>query len=176
MSGGKGFIAEFDRPKALVEAAKSARRGGYTRLEAFSPFPLPGIGEALGHRASAVPYIALAAALIGGAVQYWAQYWMNVIDYPLNVGGRPLHSWPAFIPGPLIVSMLWGGIATFTAMLVSMRLPQLHHPIFAADGFERASQDRFFLWIMADDPSFDPAETERFLVALAPLSIREVPE
>jgi hypothetical protein len=171
----QGLIAEFDRPEALVEAAQSARREGYARLDAFSPFPLPEVREALGHRASALPYIALAAALIGGAVQYWAQYWMNVIDYPLNIGGRPLHSWPAFIPGPLIVSMLWAGVATFLAMLVSMRLPQPHHPVFAAPGFERASQDRFFLWILEDDPRFDRAETERFLATLAPLSIREVP-
>jgi Protein of unknown function (DUF3341) len=175
MSGG-GLIAEFDRPEALVTAARSARRHGYTRLDAFSPFPIRELSEVLNHRASALPYIALAAALVGGAVQYIAQYWMNVIDYPLNVGGRPLHSWPAFIPGTLIVSILWAGIAVFLAMLLALRLPQPHHPIFAAPGFERASQDRFFLWIMADDPRFDAAETERFLATLDPLSIREVAE
>jgi Protein of unknown function (DUF3341) len=171
----KGLIAEFDRPEALVEAARAARQAGYTRLDAFSPFPLRELAEALGCRASALPYIAFAAAVIGGGVQYYAQYGMNVVDYPLNVGGRPLHSWPAFIPGPLIVSILWAGIATFIAMLWAMRLPQPYHPVFGVEGFERASQDRFFLWIMAADPHFDRDETGRFLAAFGPIAIREVP-
>ena len=171
----RGLVAEFDRPEALVAAARAARQAGYTRLDAFSPFPLRELNEALGCKASALPYIAFAAAVIGGAVQYFAQYWMNVVDYPLNVGGRPLNSWPAFIPGPLIVSILWAGVATFVAMLWAMRLPQPYHPIFEVAGFDRASQDRFFLWIMADDPRFAPDETGRFLTAFAPRAIREVP-
>ena len=170
----KGLMAEFDRPEALVRAAAAARQAGYTRLDAFSPFPLRDLNEALGCKALALPYIAFAAAVIGGAVQYYAQYWMNVVDYPISVGGRPLHSWPAFIPGPLIVSILWAGIATFVAMLWAMRLPQPYHPVFGAQGFERASQDRFFLWIMAEDPRFDADETRRFLTTFDPSAIREV--
>jgi Protein of unknown function (DUF3341) len=170
-----GLMAEFDRPEALVAAARAARQAGYTQLDAFSPFPLSDLNEALGCKVSALPYIAFAAAVIGGAIQYYAQYWMNVVDYPINVGGRPLHSWPAFIPGPLVVSILWAGVATFIAMLWAMRLPQPYHPVFGVPGFERASQDRFFLWIMADDPRFDGEETRRFLTAFGPSAIREVP-
>jgi Protein of unknown function (DUF3341) len=171
----KGLIAEFDRPEALIEAARAAQQAGYTHLDAFSPFPLRQLEDALGCKASALPYIAFAAALIGGILQYYAQYWMNAVDYPLNVGGRPLHSWPAFVPGPLIVSILWAGIATFVAMLWAMGLPRPHHPVFAVADFERASQDRFFLWIMAEDPRFERDDTLRFLTTFDPSAIREVP-
>jgi hypothetical protein len=169
-----GLIAEFDKPESLIRAARAARQAGYTHLDAFTPFPLRDLNEALGYRASALPYIALIAAAIGGAVQYLAQYWMNVVDYPLNIGGRPLHSWPAFIPGPVIVGILWAAIATFIAMLWATRLPQPYHPVFGAPNFERASQDRFFLWVMAEDPCFDREETGRFLAAFGPNAIQEI--
>lgn len=170
-----GLIAEFDRPEALVAAALNARRAGYTRLEAYSPFPLLDLKDILGYRTRILPYIPLAAAFIGGVVQYYAQYWMNAVDYPINVGGRPLNSWPAFIPSTIIVAILWAGIATFIAILVGTRLPQPHHPVFDVPGFEFASHDRFFLWIMADDPLFRPEESSRFLMTLEPRAIREVP-
>jgi Protein of unknown function (DUF3341) len=170
-----GLIAEFAKAEELAAAAKAARAAGYTRMDAFSPFPLRAVNEALGFRASGLPYVPFAAAVLGGAVQYLSQYWMNVVDYPINVGGRPLHSWPAFLPSTLIVAILWAGVATFVIMLVLMRLPRLHHPVFAVPGFERTSQDRFFLWIMAEDPRFDPDRTALFLVSTGPQAVREVP-
>lgn len=170
-----GLIAEFARAEELAGAVRAARADGYTRMDAFSPFPLREVNEILGNRASGLPYVAFAAAVLGGTVQYLSQYWMNVVDYPINVGGRPLHSWPAFVPSTLIVAILWAGVATFVIMLVSMRLPRLHHPVFAVPAFERTSQDRFFLWIMADDPRFDPDRTGRFLATLGSRAVREVP-
>jgi hypothetical protein len=168
------LVVEFDRPDQLVEAAKRARQAGYTRLDAFSPFPLLELNDILALRKPFIPYIPLVAAAIGGAVQYYAQYWMNAVDYPINVGGRPLHSWPAFIPSAIIVALLWAGIATFVTFLAGTKLPQLHHPVFDIPDFERASQDRFFLWITADDPCFDHEQTLRFLETLSPKALREV--
>ncbi|MCB5175720.1 MULTISPECIES: DUF3341 domain-containing protein [Microvirga] len=170
-----GMIAEFRKPEALAEAVKEASRAGYTRLDAFSPFPLRDVAHLLGARTSAIPWIAVVAGLAGAVVQYGSQYWMNVIDYPINVGGRPLHSWPTFIPATLIVAILWAGVATLLGLLIILRLPRLHHPIFAVHGFERASEDRFFLCILSEDPLFDEEGTRRFLETLAPQIVREVP-
>jgi hypothetical protein len=101
---------------------------------------------------------------------------MNAVDYPLNVGGRPLHSWPAFIPATLIVAILWAGAATLLSMLFILRLPELRHPVFAVPGFERASEDRYFLMVLRTDKRFEPAAVSTFLGGLEPLSVREVPE
>jgi hypothetical protein len=171
-----GIMAEFRTPEALVEAVRAAKRAGYTRLDAFSPFPLSDLAKELGVRTSVIPWIALVAGLAGAAIQYGSQYWMNAIDYPLNVGGRPLHSWPAFIPASMIVAILWAGAATLIGLLLILRLPRLNHPVFAVPGFERASEDRFFLCIMHDDPKFDSAAIREFLGPLSPLAVQEVPE
>jgi hypothetical protein len=170
-----GIMAEFRTPEALMEAVRAAKRAGYTRLDAFSPFPLSDLAKELGVRTSAIPWIALIAGLTGAVIQYASQYWMNAIDYPLNVGGRPLNSWPAFIPASLIVAILWAGAATLISLLIILRLPRLHHPVFAVPGFERASEDRFFLCILQDDPEFDSTAIREFLGALSPLAVREVP-
>ncbi len=170
-----GIMAEFRTPEALIEAVRAAKRAGYTKLDAFTPFPLSDLAGELGVRTSVIPWIALVAGLVGAAIQYGSQYWMNVVDYPLNVGGRPLDSWPAFIPASLIVAILWAGAATLIGLLLILRLPRLHHPVFAVPGFERASEDRFFLCIMQDDPVFDSATVHEFFGALSPLAVREVP-
>ena len=171
-----GVIAEFDRPEKLSLALEEARRAGYTHLEAFSPFPLRNVADALGARASAIPWIAAIAGFIGAVIQYGSQYWLNAVDYPLNVGGRPLHSWPAFIPATLIVAILWAGAATLVALLFILNLPRLHHPVFAVPGFERASEDRFFLLISSRDPLFEPERCAAFLKRFEPQAVREVPE
>jgi hypothetical protein len=170
-----GIMAEFGTPEALVDAVKAAKRAGFTRLDAYSPFPLSDLAEELGIRTTIVPWIAFVAALIGSGIQYGTQYWMNAVDYPLNVGGRPLDSWPAFIPSTLIVAILWAGAATLIGLLLVLRLPRLHHPVFAVHDFERASQDRFFFCILSDDPLFESGATRSFLEALSPQIVREVP-
>jgi len=170
-----GIMAEFDTPDALMEAVRATRRAGFTRIDAFSPFPLPDLAEELGIRTSIIPWIAFVAALIGAGLQYGSQYWMNAVDYPLNVGGRPLNSWPTFIPSTLIVAILWAGAATLLGLLVILRLPRLHHPVFSAHGFERVTNDRFFLCVLGEDPLFDNGATRDFLEGLSPLAVREVP-
>jgi hypothetical protein len=174
MSDAPGLLAEFKSADAIRAAVRAADKAGYTRFEAFSPFPMPDIATTLGHRPWIIPAIALTAGLMGAAVQYYAQYWMNVADYPINVGGRPLHAWPAFIPATLIVGIMWAAAAALVGMLVLNRLPRLHHPLFDINGFERASQDRFFLFIADSDPQFDPAATKRFLKRQKANSVQEV--
>jgi Protein of unknown function (DUF3341) len=171
-----GIMAEFESPEALVAAVTAAKDAGYTRLDAFSPFPLHEVADQLGVRPSIIPWIAWITGLVGAAIQYGSQYWLNAVDYPLNVGGRPLHSWPAFIPSTLIVAILWAGAATLLSMIFILRLPRLHHPVFAVAGFQRASEDRFFLLILGDDPLFEPDQAHALLHRLAPLAVREVPE
>lgn len=175
MSRPYGLLAEFDSADGVTQAVHAAQIAGYTRLEAFSPFPLRDVADRLGHRPLIVPAIAVLAGLAGAAVQYYAQYWMNAVDYPINVGGRPLHSWPAFLPATIIVGILWAAAASLIGMLALNRLPRLHHPLFDVDGFERASQDRFFLCITSDDPYFDIAVTARFLEQLDAARVQEVP-
>ena len=174
MTDAPGLLAEFKSADAIRAAVEAADKVGYTQFEAFSPFPMPDIAARLGHRPLVMPVIALAAGVIGAAVQYYAQYWMNVVDYPINVGGRPLHSWPAFIPAALIVGILWAASTSLIGMLVVNRLPRLHHPLFDAEGFERVSQDRFFLFIADSDPKFHPAATARFLKRQKAVSVQKV--
>ncbi|WP_114942930.1 DUF3341 domain-containing protein [Microvirga calopogonii] len=170
-----GIMAEFRTPEALMDAVRAARRAGFTRIDAFSPFPLPDLADELGIRTSIVPWIAFVAALAGAGLQYGSQYWMNAVDYPLNVGGRPLNSWPTFIPSTLIVAILWAGAATLLGLLMILRLPRLHHPVFSVHGFERVTNDRFFLCVLSEDPIFDSESTRDFLQGLSPQAVREVP-
>jgi Protein of unknown function (DUF3341) len=170
-----GMIAEFEKPEALIAAVVEAKRAGFTKLDAYSPFPLSEVADELGVRTTVIPWIAFVAALIGGGIQYGAQYWMNAVDYPLNVGGRPLDSWPAFIPATLIVAILWAGAATLISLLMILRLPRLHHPVFEVHGFNRASEDRFFLCILSEDPLFEEAAARDFLKTCSPCAVREVP-
>jgi Protein of unknown function (DUF3341) len=168
-----GVMAEFATPEALLAAVSAAREARYTRLDAFSPFPMREVAERLGVRPGVIPWIACIAGLVGAAIQYGSQYWLNAVDYPLNVGGRPLNSWPVFIPSTLIVAILWAGAATLLSMIVILRLPRLDHPVFAVPGFERALEDRFFLLILSDDPLFEPERARSFLESLDPLAVRE---
>jgi hypothetical protein len=170
-----GIMAEFESADDLCRAVRAAKAGGYTRLDAFAPFPIQEIADDLGVRATSIPWIATVAGLAGGAVQYYSQYWMNAVDYPLNVGGRPLDSWPAFIPASIIVAILWAGAATLLGLLLMLRLPRLHHPVFEVQGFERASEDRFFLCILAEDPRFAAPAARSFLAGLGATAVREVP-
>lgn len=158
-----GMVAEFAASHQLVEAVRAAREAGYRRMEAYAPFPMAELAALLGCRTSIVPVIAATAALVGGGLTFLAQYWMNAIDYPLNVGGRPLNSWPAFIPATISVSALWLAVAAFVTMLVRCRLPRLEHPVFDVPGFERASEDRFFLCVLAEDPGYEANDIARLL-------------
>ncbi len=169
-----GLMAEFDGPDDLLEAARRAYEEGYRRLDAYSPFPVPGLAEAIGFRRTRLPLIVLFGGLVGGLGGYYLQYWISAIDYPLNVGGRPLHSWPAFIPVTFELTVLVAALAAVLGMLALNGLPMPHHPVFNVPAFELATRNRFFLCIEATDPQFDAVGTKSFLETLKPSGVFEV--
>jgi hypothetical protein len=169
-----GAIAEFATPEAMVAAVRAARAAGWSRLEAHAPHPVPDAALALGAQAAPVARIAVAAGVAGAAITYGTAWYLSVHDYPLNVGGRPPHAWPTFLPAAYIVGVLWAAAAALLGMLWLNGLPRLHHPVFFARGFDRASQDRCFLFLMADDPRFEPASALAFLRGLDALRVSEV--
>ncbi len=169
-----GLMAEFETPEALLDAAHAAREAGYARLDAFAPYPVKGLAEAIGFRRNRVPLFVLLGGLLGAGGAFLMQWYPNVIDYPLNVGGRPLNSWPSFVPVTFELTVLLAAFAALISMLALNGLPQPYHPTFNVLAFERASQDRFFLLVEADDPRFDPEETIRFLEDQTPLAVHEV--
>ncbi len=167
----QGAIAEFAEAGALVAAVRAARAAGWSRLDAHAPHPVPEAAEALGARAAPVAWIAIAAGIFGATTAYGTEWYLSVHDYPLNVGGRPLDAWPVFLPAAYIVGVLWAAAAALLGMLRLNRLPRLHHPVFHARGFHRASQDRYFLALMAEDPRFEAEAALEFLRGLAPLRV-----
>jgi hypothetical protein len=169
-----GLVAEFADEEPLLEAAHRAREQGYRQLEAFTPFPVEGLSEALGHKRTLVPLITLLGGIVGGTGGYFMQWWAMAKDYPINIGGRPFNSWPNFIPITFELTILVASLSAVISMLALNRLPELHHPVFATPDFERASTDRFFLWIGGHDPKFDPAATGKFLLTLDPISVTEL--
>ncbi|HWL16876.1 MAG TPA: DUF3341 domain-containing protein [Opitutus sp.] len=173
MSGSRGIVACFEAPDAFLAALRRVRVAGYTRIEAFTPFPVEGLDELLPRATTPIGWIMLIAGGAGATGAYALQYWATH-DYPLNVGGRPLHSWPAFVPVTFELGVLAAAIVGVLALGWLCRLPRLHHPVFEVPGFERASQDRLFLLIRDDDPRFHPARTHAFLAEAAPGYVTEV--
>lgn len=169
-----GFMAEFEEHEELLEAARHAYAAGYRRMDAYAPFPVEGLAEALGHHYSLVPLITLLGGMAGGLGGYFMEWYSMARLYPLNVGGRPHNSWPNFIPVTFELTVLIASLSAFVAMLVLNRLPQLHHPVFNVPEFRRASIDRFFLCIEAEDPDFDRQATWRFLEQQKPIKLSEV--
>jgi hypothetical protein len=169
-----GLMAEFESPTALVAAANAARLEGYRRMDAYSPIPIEELHEALGFHHTKLPMIVLFGGLVGGLGGYGHQYWTSVIDYPLNVGGRPLHSWPQFIPVTFETTILGAALAAVLGMLALNGLPMPYHPVFNAPRFALASRNRFFLCIESRDPRFDRDGTQRFLEGLEPRGVSEV--
>lgn len=170
-----GLIAEFRTGDALLEAAKRARDEGYREVEAYAPYPVEGIAEAVGFHSHRVPMITLLGGIAGGAGGYFLQWYSAVIDFPINVGGRPLHSWPSFIPATFELTILGAALAAVFGMLAANGLPRLHHPVFDAPDFEQATRNRFFLCLPARDPHFEMQRSRDFLQELKPMSVNEVP-
>jgi Alternative complex III, ActD subunit len=171
-----GLLAEFESAQALVDAAHKVRAAGYTRTDAFSPFPVHGLGEALGATDRGVAPIILGGALFGMLAGFGLQYWINVYGYPMNIGGRPNDAWVAFIPPTFEATILCGAFAAVIGMLTLNGLPRPYHPVFNAPRFSLASQDKFFLVIEAADPKFDRNATEAFLSSLQPREVVPVEE
>jgi hypothetical protein len=169
-----GLMAEFPDPGSVVAAARRVREAGYRKVDAFSPYPIEELSEALEFHRSRLPLLVLiggAAGLIGG---YGLQYWVSVIAYPLNVGGRPYHSWVAFIPPTFETTILVAALTAVLGMLALNGLPEPYHPVFNVPRFALASKDRFFICIEATDPKFDLDATSRFLASLGPRVVTEV--
>ena len=148
----EGLLAEFETPEALVAAARRVRDFGCTRIDAFTPYPVTDLDEVLGLPRSPIPAWVFGAGLFGGCMAYLIQWWVSAVDYPLNVGARPLHSGPAFIPITFETIVLFASLTAFMAVLVAAGLPRLWHPVFEIDGFERVTIDRYWLGIDARDP------------------------
>ena len=170
-----GLLAEFGSDQEILAATRSAYERGYRRMDAFAPFPVAGLAEALGRKGTAVPVIVFVGGAIGCLGGYFMQWFAGAIAYPLNIGGRPFNSWPPYIPITFELTILCAAFAAIIGMLALNRLPLPYHPLFHVSRFEHASSDKFFLCIEADDPKFDLEQTRRFLETLKPESIAEVP-
>ena len=173
--GEYGLIAEFTGPEPLIEATKRAFEAGYRRLDAYTPFPVHGLAEAMGRRGIRIPLIVLAGGILGGLSGFLLQTYGATFDYPINVAGRPYFSWPAFIPITFELTILGAVFAAVFGMLALNGLPQPHHPVFNAPNFEMATRSHFFLCIEAADPRYDNTNTRKFLESLGPKSVAEVP-
>ena len=169
-----GVMAEFDSANALVAAAHKAREAGYRKMDGYSPFPIEELAEALGFHYNRLPLLVLIGGIVGGIAGYALQYWASVIEYPLNVGGRPYHSWPSFIPATFETTVLFAALTAVLGMLALNGLPQPHHPVFNAPRFALASRDAFFLCIEADDPRFDLEQARKFLESTGARAVSEV--
>ena len=169
-----GLMAEFDNPTALVDAATKARLAGYRKMDAYSPIPIEELNEALGLRRTRLPLLVLLGGIVGGVGGFSLEAWSSAIAYPMNVGGRPLVSWPQFIPVMFETTVLGAALTAFFGMWALNKLPQPYHPVFNVDAFARASTDRFFLVIETVDPRFDRTATKSFLEAMHPVGVSDV--
>lgn len=169
-----GLMAQFETETELLNAARRVHAEGYRRTDAYSPFPVKGIFRALGHRNTSVPLIVFSSGAIFCLGGFFMQWFASVVDYPLNIGGRPLNSWPAFIPITFELTVLGASLAALAGMVLLNRLPCPYHPVFNAPQFDRASLDRFFICIESSDPKFDAEKTRQFLESLKPENVAEV--
>ena len=169
-----GLMAEFETPSALVAAAHATHAAGYKKVEAYTPYPIEEVSEALEHHRSKMPLVVLGGGIFGACAGFGLAYWSSVIEYPMNIAGKPFNSWPAFAIPTFETTILFAAFAAVFGMLALNGLPMPHHPVFNVPAFERASRDRYFLCIEATDSRYDTAETRRFLEALRPLEVTEV--
>lgn len=169
-----GLMAEFDEPEPLIEAARRAHAEGYRQMDAYSPMPVEGLAEAIGFRSSMVQRLVFTAGVLGATGGFMLCWWMTVIAYPHNVAGRPLNSWPAYVPITFEMMVLISCLTATIGMLILNGLPQPYHPVFNVDRFAHASRDKFFLCIEASDAKFDLEATRSFLEQLDAQGVMEV--
>jgi ActD protein len=169
-----GVIAQFESPNDLVHAARKVYEAGYRRINGYSPYPIEELSEAIGFTHTSLPLIVFIGGLVGGIAGFGMQYWMEVINYPLNVGGKPFNSWPAFIPITFECIVLAAAFSAVLGMLILNKLPQPYHPVFNAPNFALATRDRFFLAVEANDPKFDHEKVVRLLQSLNALEVNDV--
>ena len=169
-----GLMAEFDEPGALVNAAKRTYEAGYRRIDAFSPYPIEEAWEAIGQHDRRLSFIVLAGGILGLLAGIGLQEWVHVFAYPINIAGKPLNSWPQFVPVTFELTILFAALSAVIGMIVLNGLPQPYHPVFNVPRFEHASRDKFFLLVESADPKFDRAKTLDFLQGLNPSEVNEV--
>src|SRR5262249_21928566 len=169
-----GLLAEFEDPTSLVAAARQANADGYRCMDAYSPFPIEELHEALGSRHTRLPLIVLIGGISGGVGGYLLQLWASAMAYPINIGGKPLHSWPAFIPITFECTILVAALSAVLGMLALNGLPEPYHPVFSVSRFALASPNPFFLCIEATDPPIHLDRTRAFLQTLGPQEITTV--
>ncbi|HYH45169.1 MAG TPA: DUF3341 domain-containing protein [Thermoanaerobaculia bacterium] len=169
-----GLMAEFATPQGLTAAIERVRDAGYEKVDAFTPYPIEEVSHALRLPRSKMPLVVLGGGIFGALLGYGLQYWAAVIEYPMNVGGRPFHSWPAFIVPTFETTILFAALSAVFGMFALNGLPQPYHPVFNVPGFALASRDRYFLVIEARDEKFDREATARFLRDLNPSEVSEV--
>ena len=169
-----GLMAELDGPDELVSAAEKLREAGYTRIDAFTPYPIEELSEVVEPRRSKVPMITFLGGLVGALTGFFLQYWTQVVVYPMNIGGRPHNSWPAFIVVTFEMTILFASLSAVVGMILVNRLPRPYHPVFNAEGFERASRDGFFLTVEAEDPRFEREQTREVLRGLGAREVQDV--
>jgi hypothetical protein len=170
-----GLLAEFDSVDSVISAAHRVREAGYRKIDAYSPFPLEELSEAIGFEKNGVALVCLVGGLLGCTGAYILQWWINTISYPVNIGGRPFHSWPSFIIVTFEMTILFSGLSAVFGMLALNGLPMPYHPVFNVPQFDAASRDRFFIIIFSSDKNYDSVLTRTFLEGLNPLSVSEVP-
>lgn len=174
-SGTYGLMAEFDNVNDVITAARRVYGAGYRKLDAYSPFPVEELSEAIGFHKNGVALVCLVGGLLGGTAAFTLQWWINTISYPVNIGGRPLNSWPSFIIVTFEMTILFSGLSAVFGMLALNGLPMPYHPVFNVPQFESVTKDHFFIVIFSSDKNYDAERTRQFLVGLGPISVAEVP-
>ena len=170
-----GLMAEFDNVNDVITAARRVYGAGYRKIDAYSPFPLEELSEAIGFHKNGVALICLIGGLLGGTAAFTLQWWINNVAYPVNIAGRPMNSWPSFIIVTFEMTILFSGLSAVFGMLALNGLPMPYHPVFNVPQFERVTNDHFFIVIFSSDKNYDPAQTRKFLEGLGPISVAEVP-
>lgn len=170
-----GLMAEFENVNDAIVAARRTYAAGYRKLDAYSPFPVEELSEAIGFHKNGVALICLIGGLLGGTAAFTLQWWVNNVSYPLNIGGRPLNSWPSFIIVTFEMTILFSGLSAVFGMLALNGLPMPYHPVFNVPRFEQVTRDKFFIVIFSSDKNYDAIGTRQFLEGLGATMVAEVP-
>lgn len=169
-----GLLAEFESPEKVLEAALRTHAAGYRRIDAYTPIPVEGLAEAIGFDWTSLPILVFCGGLLGGSTGFGMCWYANVLSFPLDIGGKPFNSWPAWIPITFELTILGAALTAVFGMLAMNGLPTPYHPVFNVPQFALASTDRFFLCIKARDKKFDLEQTKTFLEEMKPHGVFEI--